>query len=329
VARPAPTLLPTLSLLLSLPSLAQVGQASIPVPLEPPEVGVPFGCGMSFPVSQVHNVGSHVGNDSWAWDFRMPEGTPVVAALDGVVRLARGDSDEGGCDPAMARRANYVVLEHDGGLETQYLHFSSVTVSAGQHVRRGDLLGYSGTTGWACGAHLHFKVATPTSAGWNNPSVEARLTGFGDPALESWVSSPPCAAPLQVAGQQPTPAPRALPTVEEPAGEVQPAALATGSTAPALGQRAPDTLEQHAAAADLTPGAAPEHGAPMRVEHPLSAGGSPLTHLSPPSMAAPLGPSVPAASSLRPAAVARPPLGMPAAPLAPHDAADGPAPSQR
>ena len=97
---------------------------------------------MSFPVSQVHNVGSHVGNDSWAWDFRMPEGTPVVAALDGVVRLARGDSDEGGCDPAMARKANYVVIESPGNIETQYLHFSAVSVVPGQHVRRGDLLGY-------------------------------------------------------------------------------------------------------------------------------------------------------------------------------------------
>ncbi len=79
---------------------------------------------MSFPVSQTHNVGSHVGNDTWAWDFRMPEGTPVVAALDGVVRLARGDSEEGGCDASMARKANYVVLEHAGNLETQYLHFT-------------------------------------------------------------------------------------------------------------------------------------------------------------------------------------------------------------
>ena len=162
-------------------------------------------------MSQVHNVGSHVGNDSWAWDFRMPEGTPVVAALDGVVRLARGDSDEGGCDPAMARKANYVVIESPGSVETQYLHFSAVSVVPGQHVRRGDLLGYSGKTGWACGAHLHFKVATPVSAGWNNPSVEARLQGYGDPALEAWVSSPPCTAPLEVATHQPPPTVRRAP----------------------------------------------------------------------------------------------------------------------
>src|SRR5215470_18301480 len=186
---------------------------------------------MSFPVSQVHNIGSHVGNDSWAWDFRMPEGTPVVAALDGVVRLARGDSDEGGCDPSMARKANYVVIESEGGLELQYLHFSSVSVAAGQRVHRGELLGYSGKTGWACGAHLHFKVATPVSAGWNNPSVEARLQGYGDPVLEAWVSSPPCTAPLEVASHQPPPAVRQGDPVAQPPGEAHPAAQSAAGSA--------------------------------------------------------------------------------------------------
>src|SRR6202008_1137629 len=99
------------------PSAPAATPASLPAQIDPPEVGIPFGCGMSFPVSQVHNVGSHVGNDSWAWDFRMPEGTPVVAALDGVVRLARGDSDEGGWDPAKDRQANYVGIESDGNIE--------------------------------------------------------------------------------------------------------------------------------------------------------------------------------------------------------------------
>ncbi|MGZ6132354.1 MAG: M23 family metallopeptidase, partial [Myxococcaceae bacterium] len=193
---------------------------------------------MSFPVSQTHNIGSHVGNDAWAWDFRMPEGTPVVAALDGVVRLARGDSEEGGCDPSMARKANYVVLEHAGNLETQYLHFTTVSVVVGQHVRRGDLLGYSGKTGWACGAHLHFKVATPVSAGWNNPSLESRLVGFGDPELEVWISSPPCTAPLEVATQRSVEAPRPAEAEVEAPGAVQPAALSTRSGSPQPGLEA-------------------------------------------------------------------------------------------
>src|SRR5262249_10708943 len=246
--------------LLASPALAETGNAVPPsapatvqtasaIPLETPEVGVPFGCGMSFPVSQVHNIGSHVVHDTWAWDFRMPEGTPVVAALEGMVRLARGDSDEGGCDPAMARKANYVVIESPGNIETQYLHFSVVTVVPGQHVRRGELLGYSGKTGWACGAHLHFKVATPVSAGWNNPSVEAHLQGYGDPVLESWVSSSPCTAPLEVAAHQPPPAVRQGDPVAQPPGEVHPAAQSAAGSAgqAAISVGSPPSSDQRSA----------------------------------------------------------------------------------
>lgn len=163
-------------------------------PATPPEVGVPFGCGLTFPVSQAHAVGSHANNDVWAWDFRMPEGTPIVAASDGVVRMARGDSTIGGCDAQFAPYANYVVVAHPNGYETQYLHFREVVVKQGDHVKAGQLLGYSGKTGWACGAHLHFKVATPVSVGWNNPSVPARIFGYGDPQLDAQIAAPTCTA---------------------------------------------------------------------------------------------------------------------------------------
>lgn len=153
---------------------------------------IPFGCGLAFPVSQTHDTGSHVQNDTWAWDFRMPVGTPVVAATDGVVRMARGDSTQGGCDPSFAPFANYVVVDAPNGYETQYLHFSKVVVNAGEKVHVGQLLGLSGETGWACGAHLHFKVARPVTDGWNNPSVPARLDGYGDPAVESIVAAAAC-----------------------------------------------------------------------------------------------------------------------------------------
>jgi murein DD-endopeptidase MepM/ murein hydrolase activator NlpD len=157
-----------------------------------PEVHVPFGCGLTFPVSQAHGVGTHLQYDTWAWDFRMPEGTPVVAAMDGVVRLARGDSTEGGCDAKFAADANYVVIEHPNDIETQYLHFSKVVVKPGQRVKAGDLLGYSGATGWACGAHLHFMVAHRNNDGWNNPSIPARILGYGDPPVDTLIQSPAC-----------------------------------------------------------------------------------------------------------------------------------------
>jgi murein DD-endopeptidase MepM/ murein hydrolase activator NlpD len=189
-------ILSTLFVLASAPA-APVARPSAParntVRASPvPEVGVPFACGRAFPVSQGHDTGSHLQHDTWAWDFRMPVGTPIVSAEDGVVRMARGDSKVGGCDPRMARHANYVVVSHQDGLETQYLHFSAVVVRPGERVRKGQLLGYSGNTGWSCGPHLHFKVASAEGTGWNNPSVPSRIAGYGDPVRDTLVAAPVC-----------------------------------------------------------------------------------------------------------------------------------------
>ncbi|MFL5319655.1 MAG: M23 family metallopeptidase [Myxococcaceae bacterium] len=157
-----------------------------------PEFSVPFGCGLNFPVSQAHDTGSHKNTDVWAWDFKMPEGIPITAAADGVVRLARGDTTQGGCGEEYAAYANYVILAHAGGYETQYLHFQKVVVKEGDKVKAGDVIGYSGKTGWACGSHLHFKVTKNTGTGWNNDSVPARIVGYGDPEVQTVIYAPAC-----------------------------------------------------------------------------------------------------------------------------------------
>ncbi len=179
-------ILPTLLVLASAPVVPPPSRKDIP------EVGVPFACGRIYTVSQGHDTGSHRHNDTYAWDFRMPEGTPIVAAREGVVRMARGDSTEGGCDERFAPKANYVVIQHSEGLETQYLHFSAVAVKVGERVKQGQLIGFSGATGWSCGPHLHFKVAKATGRGWNNPSVPAQIVGYGDPVRDTRVAAPLC-----------------------------------------------------------------------------------------------------------------------------------------
>jgi hypothetical protein len=179
-------ILPTLFLLASAPAVPPARNTVAP------EMGVPFACGRVFPVSQGHDTGSHLQNDTYAWDFRMPVGTPIVSAEDGVVRLARGDSTQGACDPKMAQYANYVVVAHAGGVETQYLHFSAVVVKPGEKVRKGQLIGYSGNTGWSCGPHLHFKVARSVGSGWNNPSTPALIAGYGDPVRDTLIAAPAC-----------------------------------------------------------------------------------------------------------------------------------------
>jgi murein DD-endopeptidase MepM/ murein hydrolase activator NlpD len=203
--------------------LASVPMVSPSLPADMPEVGVPFACGRMYPVSQAHDTGSHKYNDTYAWDFRMPSGTPVVAARDGVVRMARGDSTEGGCDEKYAPKTNYVVVSHGDGLETQYLHFSAVVVKPGEQVKQGQLLGFSGETGWACGAHLHFKVAKETGRGWNNPSVQARIVGYGDPVRDVRVAAPVCREQPDnlVAAQEPSQTGEAVVSLSPAADEAQ------------------------------------------------------------------------------------------------------------
>lgn len=214
------------------PEPAASTPSASPAALVVPEASVPFGCGLKFPVSQAHDVGSHLQHDTWAWDFRMPEGTPVVSAYDGVVRLARGDSSSGGCDARFAPFANYVVVGHQNGLETQYLHFSKVVVKPGDRVKAGDLLGYSGKTGWACGAHLHFKVARTVGPGWNNPSVPARIVGHGDPQVDAQIASPACPMPgVQLATQAAPPAAQDLTAPAQ--GASPPAPVPASATTPA------------------------------------------------------------------------------------------------
>lgn len=146
---------------------------------------LPWTGGVAFTVTQGHNTGSHVGLSAWAWDFGMAIGTPVRAAHDGTVRLARGDSRTGGCDSAFSADANYVVVDRGDGLESVYLHLDSTTMRAGQPVRRGDIVGLSGETGWACGAHLHFQIQRSPAGGGGqsrfNQTVPERFHDTGQP----------------------------------------------------------------------------------------------------------------------------------------------------
>ena len=142
---------------------------------------LPWMAGVSYRISQGHNTGSHTGNGAWAWDVAMAEGTPLLASHGGVVRLVRYDSDHGACDSGAAGDANYVVIDRGDGRESLYLHLQylppgSRPLEVGQVIDRGTFIGYSGQTGWSCGAHLHLQIQDSPSAGggpsWYNPSVQ-------------------------------------------------------------------------------------------------------------------------------------------------------------
>ena len=92
-------------------------------------------------------------------DFAAEEGAEVYAVAGGIVTAADYDVEKG----------NYVVLDHGGGLETEYQHLKSSLVSAGQSVVQSQVLGYVGSTGNSTGPHLHFEA--------RQDSAPADLTG--------------------------------------------------------------------------------------------------------------------------------------------------------
>ena len=118
------------------------GSVSIPssMPVAALRITSPFGM-RYHPIH--HRYMGHKGVDLAA-----PSGTPVYASADGVVGKAEWFGGYG----------NYIQIEHGGEIETRYGHLSGYAVSAGEHVHKGELIGYVGATGDATGPHLHYEV---------------------------------------------------------------------------------------------------------------------------------------------------------------------------
>jgi len=103
---------------------------------------------------QVYN-----GHGHNAIDIAAPIGTPIHAALTGVI-LDTGNTDL--AHDSKGRQCwsfgKWVMIKHPDGLNTMYAHMSEIDVSKGQSVSTGQIIGYSGMTGYATGPHIHFGV---------------------------------------------------------------------------------------------------------------------------------------------------------------------------
>jgi len=84
-------------------------------------------------------------------DLAAPVGTPILASADGEVIISRGGGWNGGY-------GNYIVIKHKNGTQTLYSHNSRNTVSVGDSVKQGDVIGFIGTSGKVTGAHVHFEI---------------------------------------------------------------------------------------------------------------------------------------------------------------------------
>jgi len=97
-------------------------------------------------------------------DISAAYGTPIVAPADGVVTFT----------DLLGGYGKLIMIDHGNGISTRYGHLSGFAVTAGQHVHRGDVIGYIGISGRSTGPHLHYEVRindTPV-----NPYKYLRLT---------------------------------------------------------------------------------------------------------------------------------------------------------
>ena len=101
--------------------------------------------GFGYRIHPIHKINKfHAG-----MDFTAPTGTEIYATGDG--RIIRADAKSGGY-------GNHVRIDHNYGYTTIYAHMSRISVSQGQQVKRGDVIGYVGNTGLSAGPHLHYEV---------------------------------------------------------------------------------------------------------------------------------------------------------------------------
>lgn len=136
-----------LQFILNPSKIPQIGSAPFSWPLSDTYVTQFFG--KTSASGRLYASGSHSGID-----FRASIGTPVLAMADGVVE-GFGDTD------LSCRKASFgkwVFIRYDNGLASTYGHLSAFNVRNGQRVKRGDVVAFSGSTGYSTGPHLHVTV---------------------------------------------------------------------------------------------------------------------------------------------------------------------------
>lgn len=124
--------------------------------------GLPFAKGSTVRVSQGYNGDtSHKGLSAYAIDFPLPIGTSIYAARDGIVVGVEVSNTSGGPSPDYRPYANYVIIEHDDGTMGNYYHLKQggTAVKIGDKITKGQLIAYSGNTGYTTAPHLHFSVS--------------------------------------------------------------------------------------------------------------------------------------------------------------------------
>lgn len=147
-----------------------IDETSFPAPgthaLVPPVLGarITQHFGYTAAAKTLYATGKHTGTD-----FGVHVGTAILAAAKGTV-WATGDTDTA-CRGASYGK--YVLLRHPNGLATLYGHLSRISVSTGDQVDAGDIIAYSGNTGYSTGPHLHLGVFVASATRVDNVPSQA------------------------------------------------------------------------------------------------------------------------------------------------------------
>ena len=138
----------------------------------------PYRRGTSYRLDQGYNGSfSHTGDNSYSLDFFMPEGSHIHAAREGIVIDVIQDNRGGGIEERYKQLANNITILHEDGTMADYSHlkYMGAKVQVGQRIRAGQFIGYSGSTGFVTGPHLHFKVKK-AKIGGGFTSIPIRFT---------------------------------------------------------------------------------------------------------------------------------------------------------
>ena len=116
------------------------------------------GTGFIYPVKGYTYISSYYGwrfnNTNYHPGVDFPANTPIRASASGTVIYVRTGAGYG----RAWGYGNYVIVDHGGGFSTLYAHCTSIPVSVGDTVTKGQTIAYVGTTGWSTGYHLHFEI---------------------------------------------------------------------------------------------------------------------------------------------------------------------------
>lgn len=101
-------------------------------------------------------------------DWGSPIGEPVIAASGGTVYFVGTDTDSSG---NVSGYGNYIKIKHSNGMVTLYGHLSEFLVSAGDTVKKGDVIGKVGNTGRSSGSHIHFELRKNDTCSWDGSLI--------------------------------------------------------------------------------------------------------------------------------------------------------------